>query len=285
MSAGQVRALLTRHGLVAHRDRGQNFLVDEALADRLAALSGAAQDEHVIEIGTGLGILTRALAARSSRVTTIEVDAGLVRLLREEGSLPAGVELIHADALEVDLVGLARSERAPARVVANLPYAVASPLLRRLLDLRGLARGWAVMTQREVATRLDAATGSRDYGSLAVLHRLCVRIERCLELPPRAFHPAPRVMSTFLRATPLEAPPLGAGELAGVERIVRAAFAHRRKTLVNSLRALPELPEPAVRAALAALGLDPRVRAEAVEPAAHLALARALLAAAGVRGE
>ncbi|HEY8493657.1 MAG TPA: 16S rRNA (adenine(1518)-N(6)/adenine(1519)-N(6))-dimethyltransferase RsmA [Myxococcota bacterium] len=278
-----LRALLARRGLAAHRARGQNFLVDPALAAAIAESAGLAPDETVIEIGPGLGILTRALAARARRVVAIEIDAGLVRALAEEGGLPDHVELVHADALEVDLAALAERLGPAVRVVANLPYSVSAPILRRLLDVRDRLRGWLVLVQREMALRLVARPGDPDYGSLAVLHALCVRIERVRDLPPACFHPVPKVTSTLVRVTPLEDGPLaaragGRDELAEVERVVRAAFGKRRKTLVNALRSglepAPELEE--LHGALARLGIDRRSRAEALAPDAFLALARAL---------
>ena len=277
-----VRALLARRGLAAHRDRGQNFLVDAAVADAIADAAGLGPDDAVIEIGPGLGSLTRALAARAARVVAIEIDAGLVRALAEEGALPPHVELVHADALAVDLAALARRLGPGVRVVANLPYSVSTPILRRLLDLRGLLAGWLVLVQREMALRVMARPGEPDYGSLAVLHALCVRVERVRDVPPHCFHPVPKVTSTLVRATPLAGGPFagpgGADELLAVERIVRAAFGNRRKTLVNALRAgLDPAPSlEALHAVLARLAIDPRIRAEALAPAVLLALARAL---------
>jgi 16S rRNA (adenine1518-N6/adenine1519-N6)-dimethyltransferase len=164
------------------------------------------------------------------------------------------------------------------RVVANLPYSISAPLLRRLLDLRARLSDWSVMLQREVAARLLAAPGSRDYGSLAVLHRLCVDLGKELVLAPGCFFPVPRVRSTFVRMRPRPDAP-GAGELADIERVIRAAFAQRRKTLVNSLRGAPleGLPSAeALGAVLASVGIPPRARAESVPPERFLALARAL---------
>lgn len=279
-----VRALLARRGLAAHRDRGQNFLVDPGIANGIADAAGLAPGDAVIEIGPGLGILTRALAARAARVVAIEIDAGLVRALAEEGGLPGHVELLHADALAVDLAALAARLGPAVRVVANLPYSVSAPILRRLLDLRGALRGWLVLVQREMALRLVAGPGDADYGSLAVLHALCVCLERVRDLPAVCFHPVPKVTSTLVRATPLEAGPLapvgpGAGdELAAVERVVRAAFGTRRKTLVNALRTglEPTPPPEELHAALDRLGIDPRARAEELAPEVFLGLARAL---------
>jgi 16S rRNA (adenine1518-N6/adenine1519-N6)-dimethyltransferase len=218
---------------------------------------------------------------------SLEVDAGLVGALLKEGALPANVDLRHEDALRADLAVLLPAA-GPARVVANLPYAIAAPLLRRLLDLRERLEGWSVMIQREVAQRLEAGPGSRDYGSLAVLHRLTVRVESGFDLHPRCFYPVPRVTSRFLSIRPLPEPILSPGELVGVERIVRAAFRHRRKTLVNSLRTAlgtgGRFPPELLLDVLTSLGREPSIRAEQLEPEELLELARRLTDAASVEG-
>ena len=279
MNAADIKAFLARHGLLARRDLGQNFLVDDSLAARLVDLAGVEPGDRVIEIGTGLGVLTRALAKKAQRVVTVEIDAGLVRALRADAALPDNVELVHADALEVDLAGYAGAGTGPVRLVSNLPYNVSAPLLRRCLDLRGQLKDWSVMLQSEVAVRLLARPGSRDYGSLTVLHGLTVTLSKGMDLSPNCFFPVPKVDSTFVRITPLEAPVVAEGELSAVERVVRAAFATRRKTLVNSLRAGALGTEHSVdelKAALSRCAIEPRARAESLEPAQLLALAREL---------
>jgi len=296
VTPSEVRAFLARHQLAAHRDRGQNFLVDDRLAAKLVGLAGVEAGDTVLEIGTGLGLLSQALAARASRVVSVEIDAGLVRALRAERTLPANVELVHADALAVDLRGLVADAAGPVRVVANLPYAVASPLLRRLLDLRDVLADWSVMLQREVAERVAARPGTRAYGSLAVLHAWTVSVQRALDLHPRCFHPVPRVTSRFLRLTPLpvreepvreeavreegqgEPGALRPGELERLEPWLRAAFAHRRKTIRGALRAsAPRVPGAAgAGPALAELGVPDRARPAELSPLEWLQLARRL---------
>jgi 16S rRNA (adenine1518-N6/adenine1519-N6)-dimethyltransferase len=273
-----VRDALSQRGLRATRGRGQNFLADQDVAASIAGAASLAPDAAVIEIGPGLGVLTRALAARARKVVAIEIDAGLVRALREEGALPGNVELLHADALDVDLAAIARGLGPPVCVVANLPYAVSSPLLRRLLDLRDALAAWVVLVQREVAARIVAAPATRDYGSLAVLHALTVRVEGVRDVAPSCFFPVPRVVSTLVRAIPLDPPLVSADELAGVERVVRAAFGTRRKTLPNALRAGLDPPPSleVVHGILDALAIDRRARAEVLDPLQHLAIARAL---------
>jgi len=285
MGLREMRAVLDRHGLRLSRELGQNFLVEDQQAERLAERAGVREGDSVIEVGTGLGVLTRALAARAARVVTFEVDAGLVRALTAEALLPENVDLRHQDALEVDFRALAESLDAPVRLVANLPYSVATPLLRRMLDLRDVLADWSVMIQREVAERLAASPGSKAYGSLSVLHALTVDVETCAVLAPGAFFPPPKVESSFLRIWPRSTPGVAPGELAAVERVARAAFAQRRKTISNSLRgaglgakAAGDDARAHVEAALSEAGIDPGARAETVEPERFVALARAFAA-------
>lgn len=283
MGLRDIRDTLRRHGLRLQRDLGQNFLIEDAIAERLARLSGVAEGDVVIEVGTGLGVLTRQLAARAARVTTIEIDSGLIAALRAENLLPGNVELVHADALKVDLAALAgQGGGRPVRVVANLPYSVASPLLRKLLDLRDVLADWSVMLQRQLAERLTAEPGTRDYGSLTVLHRLTVDVSKELDLERGCFFPVPNVDSSFLRFFPRAHPLLAADELVAVERVVRAVFNQRRKTILNGLRGggLPRSADrDALVAALETAGIDPGERAEKLAPERLLALFRALGAA------
>jgi 16S rRNA (adenine1518-N6/adenine1519-N6)-dimethyltransferase len=181
--------------------------------------------------------------------------------------------------MTADLAGLARGFDGPVRLVSNLPYSISGPLLRRLLDLRELLEDWSVMLQREVGQRLLAPPGGRSYGSLTVLHGLVARSERLMELSPRGFFPTPRVDSTFIRVVPLAQQLLAPGELPAVERVVRAAFGNRRKTLVNALGAAKLAPPERLRGALEALGIDPRARGETLTPPQFLALTRALTGA------
>ncbi|NNL84762.1 MAG: ribosomal RNA small subunit methyltransferase A, partial [Myxococcales bacterium] len=261
-----------RYGLAPHRDRGQNFLVEPAVAQRLVELSGVGAEETAIEVGAGFGMLTRALAARARRVLAIEVDAGLVRALRAEG-LPPNVTLEHADARKIDFAARAEALPGPVRVVANLPYSVATPLLRNLLDARGSLAGWSVMVQKEVAARLNAPTGGASYGSLSVLHSLLVTVRRGLDLRPGCFFPVPAVSSSFVCFEPRTDVEISASELNHLERLLRGAFRRRRKTVWNALRGAG-FPEEGVRAALAAAGLEQRLRPQQIPPEAWLEFSR-----------
>lgn len=279
------RSLLRRRGLRLRRDLGQSFLTDEGLAGHLVDLAGVADGDLVIEVGTGLGALTRALARRAARVVSVEIDAGLVRALTEEALLPANVDLVHADALQLDWSDLLADPRPPTRVVANLPYSAATPLLRRLLDLREALEDWSVMLQSEVARRCVASTGQADYGSLAVLHALTVDAQIQQDLGPGSFFPRPNVRSSFLRLWPRYTKLLRPDELPWVERVVRACFSKRRKTILNALCGggfEGRDQRPAMQVALENAQIVPTERAENVEPERFLALARILEPVLGV---
>lgn len=285
MNLAALRETLDRHGLRLSRDLGQNFLVDAEYARELARRAGASPGDFVIEVGTGLGVLTRALAERCARVRTVEVDSGLVRVLEAEGLLPDNVELIHADAREVDFRAWLSEAPEPARIIANLPYSVATPLLRHFLDLGDLLEDWSVMVQSEVADRLVAECGTREYGSLSVLHRLTADVDIVATLSPARFFPRPKVDSSFVRVWPRRDAVLAPGELARVERLVRAAFSQRRKRVTNGLRRIAERRWPELSTAesrieletvLCEVGIDPSLRPERIEPEAWLALARHL---------
>lgn len=284
MNPVPLRELLAKHGLHLSRDLGQNFLQEPDLADELARRAGASAGDFVIEVGTGLGVLTRALAARAARVRTVEIDSGLVRVLEAEALLPANVELVHADARKLDWAAwVAEAGGRPVRVIANLPYSVATPLLRVFLDHRDRLADWSVMIQSEVAARMAAETGGSDYGSLSVLHRLTCDVETLARLSPERFFPRPKIESSFVRVWPRPTQLLAAGELERVERIVRAAFSQRRKVVTNGLARLAERTfeglakseqREALEAVLARAGIDPRLRPERIEPEAWLALSR-----------
>jgi 16S rRNA (adenine1518-N6/adenine1519-N6)-dimethyltransferase len=284
MKLSRLRALLDEHGLRLSRELGQNFLIDTDLASELARKAGASAGDLIFEVGTGLGVLTRALAARADRVRTVEIDSGLVRVLESESLLPDNAELIHGDALEIDWRAWLDEANQPVRVIANLPYSVATPLLRRLLDLCDGLEDWSVMLQSEVAERLVADPGSKAYGSFTVLHRLVADVDTIAKVSPSHFFPRPKVQSSFVRIWPRANRELGEGELVRVERLVRAAFSQRRKRVTNGLgrvgeKRWPELDKGARRerleALLATVGIDAGLRPERIEPSAWLALSRA----------
>ena len=246
--------LLRRHGLRPKKAWGQNFLGDERILSALAGLAGLGPGDSVVELGAGLGHFTRALAGTGANVIAVERDRELVPILRAE--LPA-VEVAEADAKSFDLTAVAA--RAGRRVVVcgNLPYHLSSPILFHLLDQRDAVRRAVLLLQREVAERIAAAPGGRDYGLLSVLMQRVADVSLGLTVPRHAFTPPPDVESTALVVDFLEQPRAQVRDDARFRALVKAAFSQRRKTLWNALKSLP-----GGREALEKAGVDPQRRGE-----------------------
>ncbi len=258
-----INAILARHGLRADKGFGQHFLIDPNVVGAVVAAAGVSQDHEAWEVGPGLGVLTRALAATAQRVVTIELDARLLSVLDETLADTHNVSIRHGDALRVDW-----SEAPPgSRFAANLPYNVGTAVLIQALTSRRFAR-IGVLLQREVAERLVATAGTPAYGSLSLLiaHHGQARITK--RVAPGAFMPAPAVTSAVVA---IDLDPDARPDPVTFA-LVRAGFRHRRKTLVSNLR-LAGVEVDAVRTALADLGLPPAVRAEALDLATFRALA------------
>ena len=246
---------------------GQNFLADPNLLDAIVRDAELAADDIVLEVGAGEGVLSERLAAAAAHLHTVEIDRGLAPALEPIAALP-DVSLHWGDAMKLDLTAL---EPAPRAMVANLPYSVATPLILRTIEELPSLERWTVMVQREIADRLRAAPGSRTYGSPSVVAQLACEVELVRPVDPAVFKPRPRVDSAILRLRRT-----GPGADAQTRQLVRAAFAHRRKSLARSLEhATPGSLAPA-RAALAELGLPEDARAEALAPEQFAALSAML---------
>ena len=267
-----LRDVIARHGLGAIKALGQNFLLDLNLTSRIARAAGPLQDATVVEVGPGPGGLTRALlAAGSARVVAIERDARCLPALAEIAErYPRRLEVVHDDALKLDI---ARLVTGPAKIVANLPYNVATPLLVGWLQAEPW-RPWylsmTLMFQREVAERIVALPGSKAYGRLGVLAGWRSEARILFNIPPAAFTPPPKVMSSVVHLVPRTEPLQASTAL--LERVTAAAFGQRRKMLRQSLRSLGVDPLPL----LAEAGIDPTQRAEEIGVAGFVALANAL---------
>jgi len=268
-----LRAVIARHGLAACRALGQHFLLDLNLTRRIARAAGDLSHGTVIEIGPGPGGLTRALLEVGARqVIAIERDERCRPALAElEAAFPGRLTVISADALEVDAAGLGAP---PRRIVANLPYNVATPLLIQWLGAADAFAGLTLMFQKEVADRLTARPRTKDYGRLSILAQWLTEPRRLFDIPARAFTPPPKVTSTVVQLTPRPAPSHPA-ERALLERVTAAAFGQRRKMLRQSLKSLTADPA----ALLAQAGIDETRRAEELDVGQFCALARALASA------
>jgi 16S rRNA (adenine1518-N6/adenine1519-N6)-dimethyltransferase len=261
--------VIRRHGLAAVRALGQNFLLDLNLTGKIARAAGDLALGTTIEIGPGPGGLTRALLlAGAAKVVAIERDRRCLPALAEIAEAAEGrLAIVEGDALEVDA---ARLGEAPRRIVANLPYNVATPLLfawlARLRDFESLT----LMFQKEVAERITARPSTKAYGRLAVMTQWVGEAKRLFDIPARAFTPPPKVTSSVVRITP-RAAPQGDADARTMERVVATAFNQRRKMLRQALKPLGN-----AEALLARAGIDPTRRAETLEVTEFAALARAL---------
>lgn len=264
-----LREVIARHGLSANKALGQNFLFDLNLTGRIARAAGALDQGSVIEVGPGPGGLTRALLDHGARdVIVIERDRRFLPVLAEiAAAFPGRLTVVEGDALKVDA---ARLGAAPRRIVANLPYNVATPLLMGWLEAGTAFAGLTLMFQKEVADRLVARPRSKDYGRLAIAAQWRAEVSRLFDIPPRAFTPPPKVTSTVVQLVPRPAP-LFPADPAMLERVTAAAFGQRRKMLRQSLRQISPLAEEV----LAAAGIDPTARGEALSIEQFCALARA----------
>jgi 16S rRNA (adenine1518-N6/adenine1519-N6)-dimethyltransferase len=261
-----LREVIRRFELSARKSLGQNFLLDLNLTDRIARAAGPLGDVDVVEIGPGPGGLTRALLANGARsIVAVERDPRAAEAIRElAGHFPGRLTVVEADALDITPRDLAT---APFKIVANLPYNIATPLLIRWLrNLDGIA-GMTLMFQREVADRLAAEPRTKAYGRLSVITQWLCEVRPAFNLPKDAFTPPPKVTSTVVNLAPRSAPLAPAG-FAELERVTQAAFGQRRKMLRASLKPLGIDP--------AASDIDPARRAEELSVEEFCALARQL---------
>ena len=269
-----LREVIARLGLRAKKALGQNFLLDLNLTRKIARAAAPLQGHAVIEVGPGPGGLTRALLMEGAdRVIAIERDERVIPALEEiSARWPGRLEIISGDALTIDYERLMAEHAAglPVKIVANLPYNVATPLLTGWLSAPWppFWRSLTLMFQREVAERITARPGGKAYGRLAVLAQWRARARILFEVPARAFTPPPRVTSAIVQLTPAKAPPCPR-DIRTLERLTQAAFGQRRKMLRQSLKKLVHDPQPLLRAA----GIAPTSRAEELSVADFVHLA------------
>ena len=253
---------------VARKRFGQNFLHDPGILRRIVESIAPRPEQTLIEIGPGEGALTLPLLRAAGKLIAIELDRDLIEPLKAKAQGVGELTVISADALTVDLTALAGGTR--IRLIGNLPYNISTPILFHCLDHAGVIDDMHFMLQKEVVERMAAAPGSKIYGRLSVMLQLRCSVEPLLKVPPGAFRPAPKVDSAVVRLVPLPAAAQPTVDAALLDRIVRAAFGQRRKTLSNALSGLLDAD------AIVAAGIDPRARAEQLAPAAFVTLARSL---------
>ena len=272
-----VRALCEKYDFALSKGFGQNFIVNPGLPPKIVDASGVDKRYGVLEIGPGIGVLTRELAKRAAKVVSIEVDERLPPLLAETMAGVDNFKLVLQDVLKVDLKALIAQEfpGMPVAVCANLPYNITTPVLTALVDIPAI-ESITVLIQKEAAQRLTSAKGSAD-GAFPLRLQYEMETECLFDVPPEKFLPAPKVTSTVLRCVRRKEPPVAVRDEAFFFRVIKGAFLLRRKTLSNSLSAaLPGWDKAAIADAIATCGLPASVRGEALTLTEFAALTDAL---------
>ncbi|MBL8918534.1 MAG: 16S rRNA (adenine(1518)-N(6)/adenine(1519)-N(6))-dimethyltransferase RsmA [Myxococcaceae bacterium] len=271
--ADSPREILKRHGLRAKESWGQNFLSDEVILSRIVDEAMLTKDDVVVELGPGLGHLTRALLETGCTLFAVERDRDMVKVL--EAQKLAGLTLVEGNAADVDFAKVAKADQ--VIVVGNLPYHLTSPILFEVLEQADHVKRAVFTLQAEVVERLSAQPGGREYGLLTVLLNLRFHVEQVLSIPAHFFHPPPKVDSAVVRLSRRSKPKAEVVSEARFRQVVKAGFAQRRKTLSNSLASDRKLAEAYdLDAALVTAGLDGKRRAETLSVEEFAALERAL---------
>lgn len=269
-----IKALLGRHGFHFSKSMGQNFLIESWVPYDIAEAADLDESCGVLEIGPGIGPLTQQLALRANKVAAVELDRDLLPILNETMSAYPHVEIIPGDAMKIDLRELVADKFSglTVKACANLPYNITTPIITKLLEA-GCFQTITVMIQREVARRICASPGDPDCGAFSLFCQYHARCELLFEVPPECFIPAPKVTSAVIRLTPHSVPPVDADEKA-LFSVIKAAFAQRRKTLLNGLTTAygRQFSKEELRQAIIDCGLPETVRGErlSLEDFAHL---------------
>lgn len=258
--------VLQKHKFTIQKKFGQNFLIDSHVLERITEAAQLNSQDCVIEIGPGLGAMTQYLAKSAGRVIAVEIDRALIPILEETLSGHSNVEILNADIMKVDLRRLIEEKNGgrPVKVVANLPYYITTPIIMRLLEEKLPLQSITIMVQKEVAQRMQAGPGSKDYGALSLAVQFYAKAQIVANVPPNCFIPRPNVDSSVIRLTLYEEPPVLAQDEKKMFSIIRASFNQRRKMLINSLHNAPELAadKEAVRTALLSMGISEKARGE-----------------------
>jgi 16S rRNA (adenine1518-N6/adenine1519-N6)-dimethyltransferase len=279
---GRTREILEKYGFSFKKSLGQNFLIDTNILRKIVDFAELSEETGAIEIGPGIGALTEQLARRAKKVVAFEIDKRLLPILADTLSPYGNVRIIHQDVLKADIHRVIAEEFtdvADIMVVANLPYYVTTPIIMKLLTDRLPIRGIVVMLQKEVADRISAKPGTKDYGSLSIAIQYYTEAETVMTVPRTVFIPQPNVDSAVIRLKKRQQPPVDVEDESFFFQVVRASFAQRRKTILNNL--VNNLPngkamKEQIERVLTETDIDPRRRGETLTMAEFAALSNAL---------
>jgi 16S rRNA (adenine1518-N6/adenine1519-N6)-dimethyltransferase len=269
--------ILKKYGIQPTRSLGQSFLIDNNITAKIVDSAGIETSETVVEIGAGPGMMTRRIADKAGRVIALEIDSRIVEVLRHELGTRPNVHIIEADVLDFDFSSVVKDEDR-IKVIGNIPYNISSQILFRLIEYRHVISSVTLMFQREVAERIMAPPGSREYGILSVMTVMYMIPSKVTTVPASCFYPKPRVESMVLTMDVRERPLCEACNYDIFRKVVRSAFAKRRKTLINSLKESPFIRDLDIDLAsiLGGLGINPTRRGETLTVEEFARLSRAI---------
>jgi len=273
-------AVLQKYHFAFQKKFGQNFLIDPHVLNKIIHAAEITQEDLVLEIGPGIGTMTQYLCEHAKKVIAVEIDSNLIPILHDTLSDYHNIEIIHQDILKMDICALADSHNGgkPIKVVANLPYYITTPIIMGLFESHAPVASVTVMVQKEVASRMQAAPATKEYGALSLAVQYYAKPYLAANVPPNCFMPRPKVGSAVIRLTKHETPPITVQDEALLFRLIRASFNQRRKTLLNGLSNSQELSysKEDILSALSACNLPAAVRGETLSLAQFAQLADAL---------
>jgi 16S rRNA (adenine1518-N6/adenine1519-N6)-dimethyltransferase len=271
-----IRNELREYSLFPRKRLGQHFLVDRNILDKVVHTAQIAKEDAVLEVGPGLGEMTIALARRAKRVIAIEIDSKLATILGKKMKDYPNVEVVNRDILKVDFNLFFKKEGHPIKVVANLPYQISTPLLFRFIESKEIFSSFTLMLQKEVAERMVASPGGKEYGPLSIFIQMASDVSICFFIKPSAFFPPPKVESAVVQMAWKERPIIERQNEEWFKKVVKACFGYRRKTLINALKhsgfTLPE----SIELKMEKIGINPRRRPETLTIQEYEILARIL---------
>ena len=280
-----IEAIKEKHRFQLSKSLGQNFITDKNVIERIVEGAGPTEDDLVIEIGPGIGVLTAEAAQQAAKVVAIEIDSKLIPILDETLAEYDNVEVINQDILKTDLNGIIDEQRAKGsfsgdvKIIGNLPYYITTPIIMHILENSIRAESITVMMQKEVADRIKASPGNKTYGAISAAVQYYCEVEQVVSVPKEVFVPRPKVDSAVLKLTIRDKKPVDLIDEKAFFTCIKSCFGQRRKTLLNSLTGTYGLPKDEIRRILEEAGIDPVRRAETLDMNEFAAIANGVAAA------
>ena len=280
-----IEAIKEKHRFQLSKSLGQNFITDKNVIERIVEGAGPTEDDLVIEIGPGIGVLTAEAAQQAAKVVAIEIDSKLIPILDETLAEYDNVEVINQDILKTDLNGIIDEQRAKGsfsgdvKIIGNLPYYITTPIIMHILENSIRAESITVMMQKEVADRIKASPGNKTYGAISAAVQYYCEVEQVVSVPKEVYVPRPKVDSAVLKLTIRDKKPVDLIDEKAFFTCIKSGFGQRRKTLLNSLTGTYGLPKDEIRRILEEAGIDPVRRAETLDMNEFAAIANGVAAA------